>query len=331
MKLKEYVFILGNYACDKKCPYCIAKMNKNNTESFESELRKLKITLEDYKNKGISFKNFILSGNGEPSLYKIEELRIVKELVEGMGIFEDFRIQTSGNLFNEKEKLELFSDWIKEITVISSKALEDQNFYKYKTNYLKSRTFLHSKRVRVNIVVTNDNLLKIDSYIKDYSKMKNVFCIALKILDDSLNDSDESTWVRDNALRHDKIGELLEVVNKNNKFVTFKDKRFYYETRDGKTLTIHYSEKNTYDGINIDKSFKWHKREIKRGVYGEFSKVLEEVQETEDALEQKNKLMYLIELSDIVGAIEGIIENYGLTLEELITFSDKVKESKKYE
>ena len=41
--------------------------------------------------------------------------------------------------------------------------------------------------------------------------------------------------------------------------------------------------------------------------------------------------MYLIELSDIIGAIEGIAENYGLTLEELITFSDKVKESKRHE
>ena len=41
--------------------------------------------------------------------------------------------------------------------------------------------------------------------------------------------------------------------------------------------------------------------------------------------------MYLIELSDIVGAIEGIAENYNLSLEDLINFSNKVKESKKNE
>lgn len=329
MKLKEYVFILGSYACDKKCPYCIAKMNKKDTESFDKEFKKLEKTLEDYKSKEVSFQNFILSGNGETSLYKIEELRLIKKLVEESGIFDDFRIQTSGNLFSDKEKLELFSNWIKEITVISSKAKEDQDFYKYKASYLKSKAFLGARRIRVNIVVTNENLLKMEGYIRDYSKMKNVETIALKILDCSDNDSSESKWVMENALRHNRIGELLEVVNKSNRFVTFKDKRFYYETKEKKVLTIHYSEKNTYDGINLGERFKWHKREITRGVYGEFSKVLEEVEEAEDALEQNNKLMYLIELSDIVGAIEGIVENYGLTLEELITFSDKVKESKR--
>jgi len=331
MKLKEYVFILGNYACDKKCPYCIAKMNKNNTEPFDKELVKLKTTLNDYKNKGICFTNFILSGNGETSLYKKEELAQVKELVEELNIFDDFRIQTSGNLFKETDKLELFNDWIKEITVISSNPKEDQEFYHYQNSYLNKKSFQNSNRIRVNIVLTNDNLEKINAYINDYSEMKNVETIALKILDNSNNESDESKWVEEHALKHERISELLEEIGKENKFLTFKDKRFIFETKNQKIITIHFSESNTYDGINIAKKFNWHQREIPKGVYGEFSKVVEEVAEARDALEQNNKLMYLIELSDIVGAIEGIIEKHGLTIEELITFSNKVKESKKYE
>lgn len=331
MKLKEYVFILGSYLCDKKCPYCIAKMNKNDTQDFKAELARLRKVIDDYKNKGVTFNNFILSGNGETSLYDIEELQLVRDLVEEAKIFDDYRIQTSGNLFGDKKKLELFDNWIKEITVISSSAKEDQEFYNYKTSYLKSKSFREAKRIRVNIVLTNDNLEKINNYINDYSRMKNVEQIALKILDNSNNETSESKWVEENALRHGRIGELLEIINRENKFVTFKDKRFVFKTHNKKLLTIHYSEKNTYDGINIEEKFNWHKKKITRGVYGEFSKVLEEVEEAEDALEQNNKLMYLIELSDIIGAIEGIAENYGLTLEELITFSDKVKESKRHE
>ena len=53
--------------------------------------------------------------------------------------------------------------------------------------------------------------------------------------------------------------------------------------------------------------------------------------EAREALEQNNHLMYLIELSDIIGAIEKIAENHGLSLEDLINFSNKVKESKKDE
>ena len=80
-----------------------------------------------------------------------------------------------------------------------------------------------------------------------------------------------------------------------------------------------------------EKPSVWHKRKIKKGVYGEFSKVLEEVEEAQDALEQGNHLMYLIELSDILGAIEGIANKHNLSLSDLKAFSDKVKEQKRDE
>ena len=207
MKLKEYVFILGSYLCDKKCPYCIAKMNKNDTQDFKAELARLRKVIDDYKNKGVTFNNFILSGNGETSLYDIEELQLVRDLVEEAKIFDDYRIQTSGNLFGDKKKLELFDNWIKEITVISSSAKEDQEFYNYKTSYLKSKSFREAKRIRVNIVLTNDNLEKINNYINDYSRMKYVEQIDLKILDNSNNETSESKWVEENALRHGRIVE----------------------------------------------------------------------------------------------------------------------------
>lgn len=331
MKLKDYVFILGSYKCDKNCPYCIAKMNKRNTEPFKEEITKLKKTLANHAKENTLFTDFILSGNGEPSMYSIKELEEIKNIVESSNIFSNYRIQTSGNLFYEKSKLKLFSNWIKEITVISSNPKEDKNFYKYNLPYLESEEFLKTKHIRVNIVVTNNNLLKINDYINYYSLLDNVDTIALKILDNTQNNSKESKWIEENALTYDKIDTLIEKVKEDNKFITFRNKRFIFETKTKKILTIHYSEKNTYDEINLKSEFSWHKKVIKKGVYGEFSKVEEELEEAKDALEQKNKLMFLIELSDIIGAIEGIAEKHGLTLDELITFSNKVKESKLYE
>lgn len=52
----------------------------------------------------------------------------------------------------------------------------------------------------------------------------------------------------------------------------------------------------------------YHTRQIKKGVYGESSKLLEEVEELIDAEKQKNKVMGLVELSDLVGAIQGYLE-----------------------
>lgn len=331
MNLKEYVFILGSYNCNKFCPYCIAKMNKEHISNFNEEFLKLEKNIQEYRNKGIEFENFILSGNGETSLYSEEELKRIKELVEKSKIFKDYRIQTSGNLFFEENKLKLFSNWIKEITVVSNDSKEDQEFYNYSKEYLNSDLFLKSNRIRVNIVLLKNNIDNINKLINSFSQMENVETIALKILDNSNNGTRESIWIEKNAVSYTDIDEILNIVKKENKLITFSNRRFIFNTKNGKLLTIHYSEQNIYDATNLKKEFKWHNRPIKKGIYGEFSKVEEEVDEAREALEQNNHLMYLIELSDIIGAIEKIAENHGLSLEDLINFSNKVKESKKDE
>lgn len=49
----------------------------------------------------------------------------------------------------------------------------------------------------------------------------------------------------------------------------------------------------------------YHINEISRGVYGEFSKIEEEFMEVQDAWEQRCAIMSLVELSDLVGAMEA--------------------------
>jgi hypothetical protein len=66
---------------------------------------------------------------------------------------------------------------------------------------------------------------------------------------------------------------------------------------------------------------KFHKREIKKGVYGDLSKIQEELDEAYDSEEQGQDLMLLIELSDIVGACAGVAKKYGLSLDQLVTFA----------
>jgi DNA polymerase II large subunit len=68
----------------------------------------------------------------------------------------------------------------------------------------------------------------------------------------------------------------------------------------------------------------YHVRNIEKGVCGELSKVNEEVQEAIDADAQNNPVMVLVELSDIIGAIECYLEaNYKetITLDDLIVMS----------
>ncbi len=69
----------------------------------------------------------------------------------------------------------------------------------------------------------------------------------------------------------------------------------------------------------------YHKKEITKGVLGQFSKIKEEFEELEDAVEQKDSILTLCELSDMIGAIEEYLKRWNMDLNTLKNFSDKTK------
>lgn len=70
-----------------------------------------------------------------------------------------------------------------------------------------------------------------------------------------------------------------------------------------------------------------HITEIEKGVLGTPSKIREEYEEFVDSLAQNNPLMALLELSDLIGAIEAYAENYGLTLNDLVIMQMATKKA----
>ena len=64
----------------------------------------------------------------------------------------------------------------------------------------------------------------------------------------------------------------------------------------------------------------YHLAEIPKGKIGESSKILEEVLELQDAENQDAHIMELVELSDLVGAIELYLSHRhpSITLEDLV-------------
>ena len=70
----------------------------------------------------------------------------------------------------------------------------------------------------------------------------------------------------------------------------------------------------------------YHLRKIKKGKFGEFSKIQEEFEELLDAVEQKSPVMMLCELADIIGAIEEFtLQKYNIKLHDLLLMKDATK------
>lgn len=68
----------------------------------------------------------------------------------------------------------------------------------------------------------------------------------------------------------------------------------------------------------------YHLSKIKKGIVGESSKIAEEVAELIDAEDQNCRIMMLVELSDLYGAIEAFLATKfpDITMEDLRAMSE---------
>lgn len=71
----------------------------------------------------------------------------------------------------------------------------------------------------------------------------------------------------------------------------------------------------------------YHKKEIPKGEVGELSKIYEELLEAYEAESQDVGIMTLIELSDLIGAVEAFLDTHypGFKLDDLRAMSDVTK------
>jgi hypothetical protein len=72
----------------------------------------------------------------------------------------------------------------------------------------------------------------------------------------------------------------------------------------------------------------YHARKIDKGVYGQVSKIREELEELEDAEHQGVSIMSMCELADLYGAIRAFAkQKYNLSMEDLQKMADRTEEA----
>lgn len=256
MKYKEFELILSSFKCDKNCPYCTAKITKwppvnDNLDILEDKLRYL-------KEQGISFRYFIFCGNGEPSLAKIDDFKKIVDATRNVNIFDEKRLQSSGNIFYEDEKLDYIKDdFIVEITRVDLDSKKDMAKLGYKRDYISSDNFKKAN-VRLNYVLMKDKsfeeyLEEIKEYIEKYPNIKTVSLKTLNLnTKDNNIDNPYSKWIIDNALTKADSDRIIEFMSNNANFVV-SDLKFFdrYEwVYRGVPITF-YAKKLDYGLSNI--------------------------------------------------------------------------------
>jgi len=81
------------------------------------------------------------------------------------------------------------------------------------------------------------------------------------------------------------------------------------------------------NSANTETGPGYHLAKIPRGELGEISKIQEELLELQNAMAQGSRIMAVVELADLIGAVRAFMSRHlpGLTLEDLDRFSNITK------
>lgn len=92
MKIQTYTVVVGNEACDAKCPYCVSKMTGVDENLKKVNWRNFDIGCKFAKSNGVS--TVLLTGKGEPTLFPSLVTQYTKRAYEME--FPLIELQTNG-------------------------------------------------------------------------------------------------------------------------------------------------------------------------------------------------------------------------------------------
>lgn len=177
--------------------------------------------------------------------------------------------------------------------------------------------------IKGNLWVSDTNnkekLIKVDEVLEFVcQKLNEYYNITNNILFDQLNHNILKKTI--NVLNYS-----IEMNSSGNDYVVFdgNSKTPLDNLLQWMLLNIPQFDFNTL----VKKSRGYHVTDIKKGVLGSSSKIQEELDELIDAESQKNKILALNELSDIIGAIDAYLsQNFSeISLNDLIKMSNATK------
>lgn len=247
--LGNLTLILNSYECDKNCPFCIAKNNrkfKGKEKSFEN----LKTLFEKLKRANVRFDRIVISGNGEPSLYSKEHLEQIIEAISMYNeLFLEVRIHTSGNIFYEKEKLNLFQEAFGDKLEIdffrvALDSKRDMEVLDYSRDYINSELFRNVKKIKMDIGLTNvldtsKFAVELNEFLENNPNVRTVRFKKLMSGEHEL--SSQAQWVKKETLPKQGIVKIACDLEKLYKTTTHTE----FKTPNG--VTVKFEKTGNYD------------------------------------------------------------------------------------
>ena len=179
---------------------------------------------------------------------------IIESIKRHINIFNGIRLHTSGNIFYNEEKFNLFNNIENiefDILRVSLNSKKDMEILGYDKDYTNTKLFKLANKIKLDIALTN--ILKYDQFVKELNeyveKYPNIKIIRLKELLCGKKDTPQTKWIKEHKLEKEEIdiilkellcnytlnsniGEKVTYENKNNKLIYGASGDFKYYNND---------------------------------------------------------------------------------------------------
>lgn len=245
MKLGNLTLITTRNTCNKNCPFCIAKSAGkiyNEIIEIKDEFVNFENILKNLENNDMRFNRLVISGNGEPSFYSFEEMRLIIETIKRhKNMFNGIRIHTSGNIFFDEEKFNLFNNIENiefDILRVSLNSKKDMEILRYDKDYTKTKLFKIAKKIKLDIALTN--IIKYEKFAKELNgyieNYPNIKIIRLKELLCGKEDTSQTKWIKEHKLEKEKIEIILKELLFDYKLNSKSGEKVIYENQKNKLI-----------------------------------------------------------------------------------------------
>lgn len=250
IELGNLTLITTRNTCNRNCPFCIAKSTGkiyNEAVEHKNEFLNFENILKNLENNNIRFNRFVISGNGELSFYSIEEITfIIESIKRHIHMFNGVRLHTSGNIFYNEQKFNLFNN-IKNIEFdilrVSLNSKKDMKILRYDKDYTKTKLFKLAKKIKLDIALTN--IIKYEKFAKELNEYvenyPNIKTIRLKelLFDYKFSSKSDEKVIYENQKNKLIYGASGDFKYYKNDFIIFNNRLMKYNEEDITIKEIH--------------------------------------------------------------------------------------------
>lgn len=245
MYQNAFTVLTRHYRCNANCPYCRAKMDKKFEQNDDEDFSCLEEDISFLNERNFHFEKFILSGNGEPTMYRRKDLQTICNVVNKYEhMFDRRRLYTNGNPMMNDELFSFINSCFNEyvLTVISLN-LELDRHIRCVGDYWNTKNIHKAQSIKLDIGKTKFIEQRtfcedLDILLRNHPNISGVLLMKLKSRVGGVCETPQSLWMNRYNMDMFELQQFDQLLKDNYNNYNGNEHQFVIPVSDGREVVL---------------------------------------------------------------------------------------------